>query len=123
MSADGWTHVVMAGVDLEVPPGMVPLPGQGIDGTAAVLEGGGLRLVLDRSLFADPLTGHRAKPAFAEWREEIGGVARTLVSYGADESAQVLATRLPGLTATIHVPRGVDPDVALRILRSIRPVS
>jgi hypothetical protein len=111
------------GAEFDVPADLIPAPGQGLEGPAAVFEGGGVRLTLDASLFADPLTGHGDKPGFTQRHDRVGGEERQIVSYAAGEDTRVFATRLTGLTATVHVQEAADPETALRILRSIRPMS
>jgi hypothetical protein len=116
-----WTRVELPGVVLEVPAGLVSEAGQGAEGAAAVLEGGGLRVVVDTSLFADPLTGHAAQPGFRTWSESVDGSEREVVAFG-DAGGRVVATRLPGVTATVRLTEATEAgmETALRILRSVR---
>jgi len=116
-----WQHVEAAGVELDVPAELTVTSDQGLEGPAAVLEGGNMRLTLDGSAFADPLSGHREKPGFTQWRDEVYGEEREFVSFLADEDTQIFASRLPGFTATVQMERSADPEIAKRILRSIRP--
>jgi hypothetical protein len=116
-----WRTTRLAGVELDVPAELAPTDEQGIDGPAATLESPNLRLILDAGPFADPLTGYASKPGFERRLEDIGGEPAEVVSFAGENGARVLATRLPGpLTAVVHAAPGVDPEVALRILRSLR---
>ena len=134
-----WMRLTIAGLQLELPAGMLPdgasgpppteqLDGgtpesqvpTGFEGPVAVLEGSGMRLLIDGTPFADPLTGHAGKPAFSTWRAQIDGQEREVVSFG-EEGSRVLATRLPGATVTVQLDHGGDPAAALRILSSLRP--
>lgn len=122
MSDDDWRTLQVAGLEIEVPPDVVPSSEVPIDGEAVVLEGPGIRVTLDRSPFADPLTGHNARPEFRQREERIGDRPAVVVSFRADGATRVVAARLPGLlTAVVRVAPGVDEEIALRMLRSIRP--
>lgn len=112
-----WKHVEAAGASFEIPAELAAVNAQGIDGPAVVFEDTELRLTVDTSVFADPLVGHGAQPGFRQWTEPHSGDQKFL-SFEAGETT-VYATRLPGLTAIIHMGRTADPDTALRILRSV----
>jgi hypothetical protein len=119
---DRWRHVAGAGFELDVPEQLAPANEAALDGPAVSFEGPGLRLILDRSPFADPLTGYESKPEFTRKIEMISGARAEIVSFRSDDGTHVYATRLPGpLTAVAHVAPGGGPEVALRMLRSIRP--
>jgi hypothetical protein len=121
-TTDRWRRVTVAGVELEVPAELAPASEAALDGPAASFEAPGLRLLLDSSPFADPLTGYESRPEFARMEEQIGGVPAKIVSFRSDDGTRVIAARLPGLlTAVAHVAPDGDPELALRILRSIRP--
>lgn len=113
-----WQQIEAAGLRVPVPAGVAPAPGQGVEGEVAVLEGEGLRVVVDRSLFADPLTGHAQQPGYESWDEDTPDGPRTLVSFPTVDGT-VVATRLPGATVTVQVGQGADPAAAVRILRGI----
>jgi hypothetical protein len=115
-----WHHVRFNDVVLDVPAAVAASSEQAVEGSAAVFEGGGLRVTLDASPFADPVTGHESRPGFRRWHEEIGGHRRDVVAYDSSDGGTVVAARLPGpLTAAVHVAAGADPAVAQQILRSI----
>lgn len=116
-----WRTTRLAGVELDVPAELAPTDEQAIDGPAATLAGPNLRLSLDAGPFADPLTGYASKPGFERRLEDIGGEQAEVVSFADSDGTRVLAARLPGpLTAVVHAAPGVDPEVALRMLRSMR---
>ena len=60
-----WRTVRDACVEIDVPPDMAPSAAQGIEGPAMDLAGHGLRLIVDCSPFADPLTSYEAKPGLS----------------------------------------------------------
>jgi hypothetical protein len=116
-----WRTTRIAGVELDVPVELAPTDEQGLDGPAATLESPNLRLILDAGPFADPLTGYASKPGFERRQETIGGEPAEIVTFTDESGTRVLGTRLPGpLTAVVHAAPGVDPEVALRMLRSLR---
>lgn len=117
---ESWSHIEIAGVQLDVPADLSAPAGQGIEGPVAVLERRGMRLLLDGSAFADPLVGHSGKPGLSTWTELIDGEQRELLSFDQGDGSRVLATRLPALTATVVIDQGADPAPALRMLRSLR---
>lgn len=114
-----WVHVTTEALELDVPPDMIPSGEQAIEGQAAVIEGAGLRVTIDASPFADPLTGHRSHPGFRSWSESIDGEPRPVIAFPAT-GGHVFAVRLAGVTVTIHVAEGAADDRALRVLRSVR---
>ena len=121
---EDWRRIRVAGVDVEVPPDLEPSEAAAGDQPAATLEGAGLRLILDRGPFADPLTGYASQPEHSRRRETIGDQPADVVSFRAHDGTEVVAARLPGeLTAVVHAEPGVDPEIAMRVLRSIRPTS
>jgi hypothetical protein len=94
-----------------------------MDGPTVTLTSPGLRLIIDHSAFADPLTGYESQRGFARRRDAIAGEAADVVSFRADDGTLVVATRLPGpMTAVVHVAPDTDPEIARRMLRSIRPL-
>ena len=122
--SDEWHAVRGPGLELTVPPDLAPTGEQGIDGPVSSFEGHGLRLMVDRSPFADPLTGYQDKAGYERHREQIAGETADLVTYLEDDGTRVLATRLPGpVTAVVHAAPEMDPEIALRIVRSIRPTT
>ncbi len=117
---DQWRTTRFHDIELTVPPGLAPADGQGVEGDVSVLEGGGVRLVLDRSPFADPVTGHRAKPQYQHRRERIAGELTDVVSFSNSDGGMVVASRLAvPCTVTVHLADPADIDVGLQIIRSI----
>ena len=115
-----WSSVRVAGLALDVPAQLVPTEEAAIEGSAAVLEGAGLRLTIDASPFADPLTRYGAKPGFEHWQEAVGSTTADFVLFE-EEGTRTVAVTIPGrATAVVHQPAGDPRDVALQILRSIR---
>ena len=116
----GWSSFRVAGLALDVPSALAPAPGQAIEGSAAVLEGAGMRLTVDASLFADPLTRYAAMPGYEHWREAVGSQIADFVVFE-EGGTRTIAANIPGCaTAVVHLPAGAQLDVALQILRSIR---
>jgi hypothetical protein len=116
----GWSSFRLAGLALDVPSALAAAPGQAIEGSAAVLEGAGMRLTIDASLFADPLTRYAAKPGYEHWREAVGSQIADFVVFE-EGGTRTVAANIPGrATAVVHLPAGAQRDVALQILRSIR---
>ena len=116
----GWSSFRVAGMALDVPSALAPAPGQAIEGSAAVLEGAGMRLTVDASLFADPLTRYAAMPGYEHWREAVGSQIADFVVFE-EGGTRTVAANIPGrATAVVHLPAGAQLDVALQILRSIR---
>jgi hypothetical protein len=116
----GWSSFRLAGLALDVPSALAAAPGQAIEGSAAVLEGAGMRLTVDASLFADPLTRYAAKPGYEHWREAVGSQIADFVVFE-EGGTRTIAANIPGrATAVVHLPAGAQRDVALQILRSIR---
>lgn len=115
-----WSSIRVAGLVMDVPGQFAPSAERGIEGSAAVLEGAGMRLTVDASPFADPLTGYAAKPGYAHWRESVGTSTADFVLFE-EEGILTVAARIPGQgTAVIHQRAGAGRDTALQILRSIR---
>ena len=116
----GWSSFRVAGLALDVPSALAPAPGQAIEGSAAVLEGAGMRLTVDASLFADPLTRYAAMPGYEHWREAVGSQIADFVVFE-EGGTRTIAANIPGrATAVVHLPAGAQRDAALQILRSIR---
>jgi hypothetical protein len=116
----GWSSFRLAGLALDVPSVLAAAPGQAIEGSAAVLEGAGMRLTVDAGLFADPLTRYAAKPGYEHWREAVGSQIADFVVFE-EGGTRTVAANIPGrATAVVHLPTGAQRDVALQILRSIR---
>ena len=116
----GWSSLRVAGLALDVPSALAPAPGQAIEGSAAVLEGAGMRLTVDASLFADPLTRYAAKPGYEHWQEAVASQSADFILFE-EEGTRTVAVAIPGrATAVVHLPAGAQRDVALQILRSIR---
>lgn len=115
-----WSSLRVAGLALDVPDVLAPSPEHGIEGSAAVLEGAGIRLTVDASPFADPLTRYAAKPGYEHWRESLGSQMADFVVFE-EGGTRTLAANIPGrATAVVHLPADVERDIALQILRSIR---
>ncbi|MBO1268368.1 hypothetical protein J1902_10335 [Arthrobacter sp. PO-11] len=115
-----WSTLRVAGVALDIPDELAPTDERGVEGGAAVLEGSKLRLTLDASPFADPLTRYTDKPGYEHWREIVGGLPADFVSFE-DQGTRIVATNIAGrATAVVHIPADADRSVALQILRSIR---
>lgn len=116
-----WRTVRGECVEIDVPPDMAMSAAQGIEGPVLDLASPGLRLIVDCSPFADPLTSYEPKPGFERRREMIDDRQADVVSFTADDGTRVLGARLPGeVTAVVHAAPGTDPAIALRMLRSIR---
>ena len=116
----GWSSFRVAGMALDVPSALAPAPGQAIEGSAAVLEGAGMRLTVDASLFADPLTRYAAMPGYEHWREAVGSQIADFVVFE-EGGTRTIAANIPGrATAVVHLSPGAERDTALQILRSIR---
>lgn len=93
--------------------------GQGVEGDVLVLEGAGLRVTLDASLFRDHLTGVTSRPGAPQSSESPGEDGRRVVAFDTNEGT-VLATEVAGsLTASVHVDSGADQESARHIIRSI----
>lgn len=115
-----WSSVKVAGLALEVPDQLAPSPERGIEGGAAVLEGAGIRLTVDASPFADPLTRYADKPGYEHWREDVGSEPADFVSFE-EEGIRTIAVNFPGrATAVVHTSAHAERGTALQILRSIR---
>lgn len=115
-----WNSFRVAGLVLDVPDQLAPSHEHGIEGGAAVLEGGGMRLTVDASPFADPLTRYANKPGYERWREALGNHIADFVLFE-EEGIRTVAVNIPGrATAVVHLPADAERDVALQILRSIR---
>jgi hypothetical protein len=115
-----WSSVRVAGLALDVPAQLVPSDEAGFEGSAAVLEGADMRLTVDASPFADPLTRYEAKPGFEYWQEAVGSITADFVLFE-EEGTRTVAVTIPGrATAVVHQPADADKDVALQILRSFR---
>lgn len=115
-----WSSVRVSGLSLDVPDQLAPSAERGVDGSAAVLEGGGMRLTIDASPFADPLTGYTIKPGYEHWREPVGNGTADFVQFE-EEGLRTLAMKIPGrATVVVHQPAKAERDTALQILRSIR---
>lgn len=115
-----WSSVRVAGLALDVPAQLVPLDEAAFEGSAAVLEGAGMRLTVDASPFADPLTRYGAKPGFEHWQEPVGRATADFVVFEEEGTRTVAVTIHGRATAVVHQPAGAPKDVALQILRSIR---
>lgn len=116
----GWNSFRVAGLALDVPDLLAPSPERGIEGGAAVLEGAGIRLTVDASPFADPLTRYAEKPGYERWREAVGSNIADFVVFE-EGGLRTVAATIPGrATAVVHLPADADRDLALQILRSIR---
>ena len=116
----GWSSFRVAGLALDVPSALAPAPEQAIEGSAAVLEGAGMRLTVDASLFADPLTRYAAMPGYEHWREAVGSQIADFVVFE-EGGTRTIAANIPGrATAVVHLSPGAERDTALQILRSIR---
>lgn len=115
-----WNSFRVAGLVLDVPDQLAPSHEHAIEGSAAVLEGAGMRLTVDASPFADPLTRYANKPGYQRWREAVGSQIADFVLFE-EEGIRTVAVNIPGrATAVVHLPAGAERDVALQILRSIR---
>lgn len=115
-----WSSYRVSGLALDVPDELAPSTERGIEGSAAVLEGGGMRLTIDASPFADPLTGYAAKPGYEHWRESVGDETADFVQFE-EEGLRTIAMKIQGrATAVVHQPAKAERDTALQILRSIR---
>jgi hypothetical protein len=115
-----WASLRVAGVALDVPDQLAPSGERSIDGSAAVLEGAGMRLTVDASPFADTLTRYTDKPGYEHWREAVGSHTADFVLFE-EEGIRTVAMNIPGrATAVVHLSAGAERDVALQILRSIR---
>jgi hypothetical protein len=121
--AGEWQTVRAGGVELDAPEEVAEGSDQGVEGPVATLAGPGIRLTIDSSPFADPLTRYGSEAEYRLDREDIGGEPAEVVSFRAEDGTNVVAARLPGrLTAVAHTDSDADRDVALRMLRSIRPI-
>jgi hypothetical protein len=115
-----WSSVRMAGLALDVPAQLAPSEEHGIEGGAAILEGAGMRLTVDASPFADPLTRYADKPGYEHWQEPVASQSADFVVFE-EEGTRTVAVTIPGrATAVVHQPADAERDVALQILRSIR---
>jgi hypothetical protein len=120
MMGQPWSSLRVAGLALDVPEQLAPSHEHTIEGGAAVLEGAGIRLTVDASPFADPLTRYAAKPGYEHWQEDVGSGTADFVSFE-EEGIRTLAAAFPGrATAVVHLSPGAERDTALQILRSIR---
>ena len=119
-SMPGWRHLHFGNIELDVPAELATGSEQGIDGAAAILEGAGLRLTLDASPFADPLTSYESKVGYRSWYEAVGGRRQELMSFDSDDGGSVIAARFRGpVTVVVHVGPGADVEIAMQIIRSI----
>jgi hypothetical protein len=123
-----WRTVRADGVEFEAPAEVVSQSGDAaeVEGPVATFLGPGLRLLIDRTPFADPLTRYASQPDYRHSRETIGGQPSDVVTFRAEDGTNVLAARYPGppapLTAVAHVAPDTDPAIGMRMLRSIRPL-
>ena len=115
-----WSSLRVAGLALDVPEQLAPTPERAIEGEAAVLEGAGIRLTVDASPFADPLTRYTDKPGYEHWQEAVGSDTADFVSFE-EEGIRTVAANFPGrATAVVHLSGDAQRGTALQILRSIR---
>jgi hypothetical protein len=115
-----WSSLRVAGLALDVPEQLAPAHERAIVGGAAVLEGAGMRLTVDTSPFADPLTRYTDKPGYEHWREPVGTDIADFISFE-EEGIRTVAANFPGrATAVVHLSGGAERGTALQILRSIR---
>jgi hypothetical protein len=115
-----WSSLRVAGLALDVPDQLAPSNERSFEGGAAVLEGVGMRLTVDASPFADPLTGYAGKPGYEHWREVVGKETADFVSFE-EEGTRTIAVNVPGrATAVVHISADAERGTALQILRSIR---
>jgi hypothetical protein len=91
-----WSFRHVAGMSLDVPKTLAPRDERGIEGDVAVLEGAGVRLTIDTSPFADPLTRYTDKPGYEHWQEDIGGVGAEFLTFE-EGGMRTLATRDPSM--------------------------
>jgi hypothetical protein len=119
----GWQTVRVGRVELDAPEEVARTSDQEIESPVATLDGAGIRLTVDGSPFADPLTRYESQAEYRHDREDIGGETADVVSFRAEDGTGVIAARLSsGLTAVAHITPEGDRDVVLRMLRSIRPI-
>jgi hypothetical protein len=115
-----WSSLRVAGLILDVPDQLAPSDERGIEGGAAVLEGACIRLTVDASPFADPLTRYANKPGYEHWQEVVGSDTANFVSFE-EEGIRTIAVNFPGrATAVVHLAADAERGTALQILRSIR---
>jgi hypothetical protein len=115
-----WTSLRVAGLALDVPDQLAPSGERGIEGSAALFEGAGMRLTVDASPFADPLTRYADKPGYEHWREAVGSDTADFVLFE-EAGTRTVAVNIPGRgTAVVHITSDGDRGTALQILRSIR---
>jgi hypothetical protein len=117
---DEWRHVREAGVEFDVPVDMARAPDSGVEGPAVSFVGPCARLIVDRSPFADPLDRYAGRPEYSSSSGRIGDTTARVVSFRAEDGTRVVGARLPALTAVVHLAPDADPEIALRILRSIQ---
>ncbi|TLM74527.1 hypothetical protein [Pseudarthrobacter sp. NamB4] len=116
-----WNPFRVGGLELDVPEQLAPSGEHGIEGSAAVLEGAGMRVTVEASPFADPLTRYQNKPGFEQWREALGGGDTANFILFEEKGLRTVAVTIPGrATAVVHGSADEDRDVSLQILRSIR---
>lgn len=128
-----WHRVEGPGIVVDVPADVSARAGtdragsgsdaSGSDGPAVTLSGPDVTVILDRSAFADSLAGYSGQQDFGRHEEQIADRTADVISFSAHDGTRVVGTRLGGLTAVVHLAPGQPDDIALRVLRSIRPTS
>lgn len=121
---DDWLAIDLpGGGTIEIPAAAAARrAGIGIDSTARAFGGGGLSVLVDRGPFASTPDGHESAPGYSERVVLIDGLTAVVVTYP-DVDGQVVAARIPelgNLTVVIGRRDPAPPDVAERIVRSIR---
>ena len=96
--------------------------GVGIDSAAVEFAGAGISVVVDRGPFAGAPVGYDSTPGYTERVVMVDGLTALVVSYP-ESGDQVLAVRIPeldNLTVVVRCRDPAPPDVAERIVSSIR---
>jgi hypothetical protein len=121
---DNWLAVDLpGGGTIDVPAvAAASRSGIGIDSAAREFGGAGLSIVVDRGPFASTPVGHESAPGYTARVVLIDGLTAEIVTFP-DSDGQVVAARIPelgNLTVVIRRRDPAPPDVAERIVRSIR---
>lgn len=122
--AESSRHYRHGGVQFVAPEGMVSDNSRAIDSAAAEYRADGLRVIVDRGPFSDPLTGYTSSPEHKRWEETIGGRKATIVSFSSDRGRKVVAARFASnggdaVTVVVTLESEMAVTQGLAILRSI----
>lgn len=125
-----------SGIHFDAPEALRPdAQEKAIDSAVEAWSGGGLEVVVDRSSFADPLTGYGQRPEHAASLQEVGGRPARVVEFTDEDGSHVAGVHFPGqgegatgvrdaglppMTVIVRSSPGAPRESALRVVHSIR---